>query len=254
MKLALCFLRSVLHSLWFFFSVFPWAIAILLLPANHRLHDRAYRLARNWLAQMSYAGRWICGMKWQVEGMEHVRQATGPLIIASKHQSIIETFLLPVIVPRPIAYIFKRELIRVPFFGWAMARLDMIHIDRSQRREAAAKVAQQGKRLLALGVAIAVFPEGTRARRWQRGEYKSGSARLAIETGASIIPVAIASARCWPRKSFLRWPGTTFVRVGAPISSAGKDPAALMAEVENWIEGQMLQLDPPPPATQLVTQ
>ena len=97
-----------------------------------------------------------------------------------KHQSTFETFLMPTLMPHPLAYVFKKELIYVPFFGWAMARLDMIHIDRSQRTQAFNKVVAQGSELLAQGIWIIMFPEGTRIPRGQKGTYKTGGTRLAM--------------------------------------------------------------------------
>jgi 1-acyl-sn-glycerol-3-phosphate acyltransferase len=147
-------------------------------------------------------------------------------------------------MPHPLAYVFKRELLYVPFFGWAMGRLDMIHIDRSKRAEAWNKVAAQGKRLAAEGIWVIMFPEGTRTERGSQGVYKSGAARLAISTGVPIVPIAATSARCWPRKSFLLRPGVVDVSIGPPIASNGREPDELMREVEAWIEAEMRRLDP----------
>ena len=132
----------------------------------------------------------------------------------------------------------------MPFFGWAMGRLDMIHIDRSKRAEAWSKVAAQGKRLAAEGIWVIMFPEGTRITRGQQGVYKSGASRLAIASGVPIVPIAASSAKCWPRKSFLLRPGLVDVSIGKPIPSAGRQPDELMREVEGWIEAEMRRLDP----------
>jgi 1-acyl-sn-glycerol-3-phosphate acyltransferase len=135
-------------------------------------------------------------------------------------------------------------LLYVPFFGWAMGRLDMIHIDRSKRTEAWNKVAEQGKRLAAEGIWVIMFPEGTRSERGRQGAYKTGASRLAIATGVPIVPIAATSARCWPRKSFLLRPGVVDVSIGRPIDSTGREPEELMGEVEAWIEAEMRRLDP----------
>ena len=161
-----------------------------------------------------------------------------------KHQSTWETLTMPAIMPHPLAYVFKKELLYIPFFGWAMARMDMIHIDRSQRTQAFSKVVAQGKRLMAQGTWVIMFPEGTRAARGAKGNYKSGASRLAIDTGRPIVPIAATSARCWPRKSFLLRPGMVDISIGAPIPSLGRQPDELMLEVETWIEAEMHRLDP----------
>jgi len=147
-------------------------------------------------------------------------------------------------MPHPLAYVFKRELLYIPFFGWAMARMDMIHIDRSKRTEAWNRVAEQGRRYMAQGNWVIMFPEGTRSARGQQGQYKSGASRLAIETGTPIVPIAVNSARCWPRKSFLLRPGLIDIVIGRPIPVEGRRPDELMAEVEAWIEAQMRRIDP----------
>jgi 1-acyl-sn-glycerol-3-phosphate acyltransferase len=149
-----------------------------------------------------------------------------------------------VLMPHPLAYVFKRELLYIPFFGWAIGRLDMVHIDRSQRTQAFNKVVEQGKRLLAQGVWVIMFPEGTRIPRGQAGNYKSGGTRLAVATGAPVIPIAVSSARCWPRKAFIKRPGVVDVSIGKPIPSEGRSADELMREVESWIEGEMRRLDP----------
>src|SRR5262245_46902092 len=125
-----------------------------------------------------------------------------------------------------------------------MGRLDMIHIDRSKRAEAFAKVAEQGARLMSEGVWVIMFPEGTRTPRGSQGAYKSGATRLAVATGTPVVPIAVTSARCWPRKSFLLKPGTIDISIGRPIDSRGCDPDDLMRDVERWIESEMRRLDP----------
>ncbi|MDH5707591.1 MAG: 1-acyl-sn-glycerol-3-phosphate acyltransferase, partial [Hylemonella sp.] len=169
---------------------------------------------------------------------------TSPAILLVKHQSTYETLLMPAIMPHPLAYVFKRELLYIPFFGWSMARMDMIHIDRAQGPKAFAKVVAQGKRLLARGIWVIMFPEGTRIPRGQKGSYKTGGTRLAVETGAPVIPIAVTSAKCWPRKAFIKRAGIVDVSIGKPIPSAGREPAELMREVEAWIEAEMRRLDP----------
>jgi 1-acyl-sn-glycerol-3-phosphate acyltransferase len=125
-----------------------------------------------------------------------------------------------------------------------MARLDMIHIDRESRAQALKHVVGQGKTLLAQGVWIIMFPEGTRIARGDKGTYQTAGTRLAVETGAPVIPIAVASARCWPRKGFIKSPGVVDVSIGPAMPSAGRDPKVLMREVEAWIEAEMHRIDP----------
>jgi 1-acyl-sn-glycerol-3-phosphate acyltransferase len=120
----------------------------------------------------------------------------------------------------------------------------MIHIDRSLRNKAWTKVAEQGQILMDRGKWIIMFPEGTRIERGKKGNYKSGATRLAVSTNACVIPIAVTSARCWPRRSFSFTPGTIDVSIGEPVSAQGREAGELMAEVERWIESEMHRLDP----------
>jgi 1-acyl-sn-glycerol-3-phosphate acyltransferase len=239
-------LRSALFVLWMTVTVVPWGIAMLMLSIFIR-GTRLYWPTMRWLRMTIWGARVICGVQHRVHGLHHIPNAAdahGAVVLAAKHQSTWETFALPTLMPHPLAYVFKRELLLIPFFGWAMGRLDMIHIDRSKRNQAWAKVAAQGRRLAAEGVWVIMFPEGTRTPRGSQGVYKSGAARLAIECGLPIVPIAASSAKCWPRKSFLLRPGVIDVAIGPPIASAGRQPDELMREVEAWIEAEMRRLDP----------
>ena len=242
----LAFVRSVLYVVMLGVTVVPWALAVMVLGLFVR-GDPVYWLCVGWLRVAVVGARLICGVRWRVHGMEHLPTASeerAAVVLLAKHQSAWETFAFPVLMPHPLAYVFKRELLKVPFFGWAMARMDMIHIDRTRRTEAWNRVARRGAELMALGHWVIMFPEGTRTARGSQGEYKSGGPRLAIAAGRPVVPIAVTSARCWPRKSFVLRPGTIDVSIGRPIDSAGRRPDELTREVEAWIEAEMRRLDP----------
>src|SRR3989344_1027467 len=168
----------------------PYALTIMLGTLLGGRGKPLYRIARAWLSLCISGARVILGIRANVIGMENLPQGENAgAVLLVKHQSTYETFLMPAIMPRPLAYVFKKELLRVPFFGWAIGRLDMIHIDRDQRTQAFHKVVQQGKDLLAQGIWIIMFPEGTRLERGKRGNNKPGGPRLAIDPGA---PVSMA--------------------------------------------------------------
>ena len=237
-------IRSTLHLLWMAITVIPWA-SFVVLAAPFTSKQRLYRICVAWLATAVAGGRWILGIENRVRGLEHLpSDPRAGAVLLAKHQSTWETFVLPTIMPHPLAYVFKKELLSIPFFGWAIGRLDMIHIDRGQRIEAFHKVVQQGRRLLDQGVWVIMFPEGTRIPRGEKGSYQSSGARLAVECGVPVIPIALTSARCWPRKAFIKRPGVVDISIGAPIDSTGRKPHELMREVEAWIEAEMLRLDP----------
>jgi len=238
-------LRSTIFIAWMAVTVVPYALAVLLSSIFIR-GDALYWICVAWLRVVIWGARAICGVHHRVHGMERLPSADplAPVILAPKHQSAWETFAFPTLMSRPLAYVFKRELLYIPFFGWAIGRLDMIHIDRRKRNEAWSKVAAQGKALLARGHWVIMFPEGTRTPRGSQGPYKSGATRLAIATGAPVVPIAVSSARCWPRKSLRLRPGVIDISIGTPIPSAGRQPDELMREIETWIEAEMRRLDP----------
>lgn len=238
-------IRSTFFFLWLVVTVIPPALLIVLLSIFVRGRP-LYWVAWAWLVQIVWAARVIAGVKWRVQGLENVPAAddNAPVILAAKHQSTWETYALPVIMPHPLAYVFKQELLKIPFFGWAIGRLDMVHIDRSKRKDAWTKVAEQGRELMTKGVWIIMFPEGTRTKRYSQGRYKAGATRLAVETGASVVPIAVTSAQCWPTKSLRLTPGTIDVSIGKPIPSAGREPDEFMREIEQWIEQEMRRLAP----------
>ena len=237
-------IRSILHMGWMLITVIPWGIGVVLLSLGVR-GAPLWWFAVNWMRVVMWGTRVILGVRFQVHGLAHLPDgASSPAILLVKHQSTLETLLLPTLMPHPLAFVFKRELLKIPFFGWSMARLDMIHIDRESRAQALKHVVSQGKVLLGQGVWIIMFPEGTRMARGEKGPYQTAGTRLAVDTGAPVIPIAVASARCWPRTGFIKSPGVVAVSIGPPIASVGREPKALMREAEAWIEAEMRRIDP----------
>ncbi len=234
---------SVLFLLFAAVTVIPYAIGVMLVAILGG--DKSYWVAQAWLRTQMWATRVICGMQPRVQGMENLPDA--PVVLCPKHQSTWETYAMPVMMPRALCYVFKKELLWVPFFGWAIGMTRMIPIDRSKRGEAFNRVATIGLERFKEGRWIIMFPEGTRIPRGQVGKYKSGAARIAVETHAPIVPIAVTSARCWPRHWFHKYPGIVEVSIGKPIPSAidgvARAPDELMAEVEAWIEAEMRRLD-----------
>ena len=234
------FLRSLLFMLIMIVATIIWAMVCFLaapLPYNKR-----FWVTSRWNVFIIWCAKVICGIHYKFKGYDNLPDA--PAIVLPKHQSAWETiFLLPNLT-RPLVYVFKKEILYIPFFGWAMALLRMIPIDRSQGKYAFKHVVAHGKRRLADGQWIIMFPEGTRIPVGQAGKYKSGGTRLAIETNTVVIPIAHNSGECWPKKSFLKRPGVITVSIGKPISPDGHTPDSMMHEVENWIESEMRVISP----------
>ena len=201
-----------------------------------------YRVITSWSRLIVWSAEHICGVRYRVLNAERIPRE--PCIILSKHQSAWETLAFQKIFP-PQVWVLKRELLRVPFFGWGLAMLRPIAIDRAGGARAMRQMLEQGRDRLACGFSIVIFPEGTRTAPGARGRYHPGGAWLALKAGARVLPVAHNAGRCWPRSSWLKYPGVVTVSVGAPIDTrATKETAeALMSRVENWIENEMRQLE-----------
>jgi 1-acyl-sn-glycerol-3-phosphate acyltransferase len=213
------------------------AIALLTfpLPALTR-----YRIITVWSRCIVWAARNLCGIRYRLVGAQHLPGK--PCIILAKHQSAWETLAFQLIFP-PQVWVLKKELLLVPFFGWGLAMLSPIAIDRSARREALQQLVEQGRERLAAGFCIVIFPEGTRVPPGQRGKYRLGGARLAVQTETTVIPVAHNAGRCWARNAFIKRPGLITISVGAPIDPQGLSAEQLAQRVEDWIEGEMPLLD-----------
>ena len=228
---------------WMVITVIPWTLAVLLASLASR--TAAWWTAVNWFRVVMWGTRVILGVQFKVLGFEHLPIGkTSAAVLLSNHQSTLETLLLPTLMPHPLAFVFKRELLKVPFFGWSMARLDMIHINRESRTEAMKHVIAQGCRLLGQGTWVIMFPEGTRMPRGKSGTFQTAGTRLAVQAGAPVIPIAVATARCWPKEGFVKHPGVVTVSIGPAIEPAGRDPKALMREVEEWIDAELRRIDP----------
>ena len=200
-----------------------------------------YLMAKSWCHVNLLGARWICGIRWRVEGMENI--PTTPHIVMSKHSSTWETLSLTQYFP-PLAYVAKKELLSIPFFGWGFAVSSPITIDRSAGRDAMDQMIEQGRERFGQGFWIVVYPEGTRIRVGRRARYKTGGARLAIGLDVPVLPIAHNAGYLWPKGIFGKRPGTLTMTIGKPISPAGKDAARLTQEVEGWIEGEVARLGP----------
>jgi 1-acyl-sn-glycerol-3-phosphate acyltransferase len=181
----------------------------------------------------------LLGIRCKVEGRENL--PARPAVILSKHQSAWETLAFQQIFP-PQVHVLKRELLWIPFFGWGLALMSPIAIDRARGVAALRSIARRGRERLAQGFWVVVFPEGTRVAPGERRAYHLGGAWLAVASGAPIVPVAHNAGRVWPRNAFLKRPGTVTVRIGPPIETRDRDPKMLNALAETWIEEQQKAL------------
>jgi len=221
---------STLFNLEMWLSVLVYAPLMLLtfpLPFRWR-----YYLISRWAKFQVWLIGVLCGVHYRVEGLE--RLPPGPAVVMAKHQSTWETFALPVLLP-PQTWVLKRELMWVPLFGWALALLKPIAIDRASRREAFQQVIEQGRERLREGIWVTVFPEGTRVPPGQRGRWRHGGAVLAAETGYPVVPVAHNAGLYWPRRAFIKRPGVIRVVIGPSIDTRGLSGAEVARRSEEWV-------------------
>ena len=233
-------LRAVLYQLFLLITVIPYSILCLLwspLPLRWR-----YKLTSGWPHLAVWGAKYILGIRWQVKGWENLPD--GPAVLLSKHQSAWETMFFCGYLPKDVCFVYKRELHRVPFFGWGLALLRMIPINRSNGRDAMKQIVRTGQERLNEGRWPLLFPEGTRIPPGETGRYKQGGAMLACRTNSMVIPIAHNAGECWPRNAFIKTPGVITVSFGPAINPEGMSQAALNQAVEDWIEGEMRVLNP----------
>ena len=216
-------------------------VCILIYPLPFRLR---YYFVTRWTSFNLWWLKITCDLKYTVTGLENIPE--GPAIIMCKHQSAWETLALQIIFP-PQAWILKRELLWIPIYGWGLASMDPIAIDRDSAIKSVRQIVDQGCQRLAHGTWVVVFPEGTRVAPGEKKKYLPGGGLLAEKSGAPVVPVAHNAGYFWPRNSIIKRPGTINMIIGPVIETTGKSASKITDEVETWIENQVNQL--PSPAT-----
>jgi 1-acyl-sn-glycerol-3-phosphate acyltransferase len=230
-------LRSALFAFGLMLITPPYALlALATFPLPRMMR---YRVISGWSRLVVLLARAIVGIEWRVEGREHL--PARPSVILAKHQSAWETMAFQLIFP-PQVHVLKRELLWIPFFGWGLALMSPIAINRSRGMRALRTIARRGRERLAQGFYVVVFPEGTRVAPGLQREYHPGGAWLACATGAQVVPVAHNAGLLWPRNAFLKRPGTVTVRIGPPIEVANRDAKTINELARKWIEEQQKAL------------
>ena len=200
------FLRSLVFNVLFYLVMAFWFI--LAIPTFVLPKSTTFWIARQWAHNSEWLMRVVCNIHIEYRGVEKI--PTGPLIVASKHQSMWETFTLMRFFDEPL-YIYKRELARIPLFGWYLVKTQMIGIDRDAGARALITMAKRAREEVLRGRQLIIFPEGTRRPVGAPRSYKTGIAQIYTDSGAPCIPVALNSGLFWPRRTFLRYPGTLVV-------------------------------------------
>ena len=237
MSQAVAALRSTVFELVRALLTIVFAIIALLTFAFHP--RTRYRVITLWSHLIIGLAKIVCGVRYRVIGSGQL--PAGPCIVLSKHQSAWETLAYQVLLP-PQVWVLKRSLLRVPFFGWGLAMMSPIAIDRGSGTRALKQMLEQGKSRLNDGWWIVIFPEGTRIAPGQRGRYHLGGAWLASQTGVAVVPIAHNAGTVWGRNRFVKYPGEITVSIGPPIEPRGLAPEDLNRRVENWIEQEVARL------------
>ena len=234
---AILWLRSL--AFWVAFPVSILVYVVLLLVLFPISHARRWAIVQTWVSFVMWWLKVTCRLTHEIQGTGHIPDQAA--IVFSKHQSTWETVALQAIFPRQV-WVAKRELMWIPVFGWGMALMNTIAIDRGSGRAAVAQLVKKGKASLDEGNWVVIFPEGTRIPPGKRGRYRIGGAVLAEQSGYPIIPVAHNAGEYWPRRSFIKRPGVIQVRIGPPIHADGKTAQQILDEAAEWIEGQMAEI------------
>ena len=237
MSVVVAFLRSAVYEiLRLVITVIFAVISLLTFPFKPFAR---YRIITAWSHLVIGMAWLICGVRYRLIGRDNLPSSA--CIVLSKHQSAWETLAYQIFLP-PQVWVLKRELLRVPFFGWGLAMMSPIAIDRGSASRALKQTLEQCRSRLADGWWIVVFPEGTRIAAGKRGRYHLGGAWLACKTGAPVLPIAHNAGTVWGRNAFIKYPGTITVSIGAVINPAGMTPDALNRKVEDWIENEVARL------------
>lgn len=206
--------------------------------------EKRFRFVNLWTRFAMWLLGALNGVRVNVEGRENI--PSGPMVVISNHQSSWETFYLQILIS-PQATVLKRELLWLPFFGWALALLNPIRIDRSKGRAALKAVLSQGADRLGRGVPVVIFPEGSRQAAGTLGHFNHGGALLACRSRVPVVAVVHNSGDCWPARSWLRLPGQITLRFSPPIATDSGDTKAVSAAARDWIEshypGQFERVD-----------
>ena len=216
-------------------------IGILMLIAAILPFSLQYKLASSWGTYVMFMAKAICGLSYEATGLENLSKDQNAIVLC-KHQSAWETIFLMAVLP-PSSILLKKSLLWIPFWGWAMATLKPIAIDRSTPKEALKQLLKQGAKRLQEGYWVVMFPEGTRTAPGEQRKFSASGSLLAQRTGFPVIPIAHNAGEFWPRNSFIKYPGTIQVKIGSAITVEGRKSKEINSEAESWIKNTMQDIE-----------
>ncbi len=229
----------------FTFEVFLWLSVVvyssMMLLVGRVSPHQVLRLGQQWERVALWGLKHLCKISFRVTGQEHLKLDAGQIIL-SNHQSTWETIALGIILPQPQTWVLKRELLVIPFFGWALRLFNPIAIERSAGRDAMRQILKVGTSRLAERHTIVIFPEGTRVAPERHKRFAPGGAVLAARTGAPVVPIAHNAGCFWPKLGFAKYPGIIDVVIGPPIDDPGLSVDAINAHAEAWVRATLRAL------------
>lgn len=240
---VLMVLRVTLFYLLLSASAAVWGVLMLIIAPFLPYRMRFKLVLECWCRFAIWLTRWMVGIRYEVTGLENIPDQPG--VILSNHQSTWETFFLQQIF-RPQTQLIKKELLYVPFFGWAFALLKPIAINRNKARSSLQQLNRIGGQRLRDGMWVLVFPQGTRVEPGKPIKFTRGGAALACANNAPIVPVAHNAGEFWPRKGWGKRPGTVQMRIGPAIYPKGQDPRSIIEahkQAEAWVQQAMLEIE-----------
>jgi 1-acyl-sn-glycerol-3-phosphate acyltransferase len=230
-------LRSLVFQFYFFASVSIASMSIFFMwPFPFSIRSA---IAKYWGKSMLWVGRAVCGLDYVIEGTENIPDV--PSVIMIKHTTVFETYTQLAVFP-PQTWVVKRELLSIPMFGWGLAAMRPIAINRSAGHQAVTQVIEQGRNRLARGIWITIFPEGTRMPAGQTRKYGVSGAALAKDVQCPIVPVAHNAGDLWPRRGLKKKPGMIRFCIGPPIDPGERTPREINLIVQDWIETKMKEI------------
>ena len=231
------FLRSILFTAVMFLTALPTGLMVAILIIAP--YSARYRVLMWWVDFNLASLRAICQLDYTVEGLENIPAEN--TVVYLKHQSSWETFAQLKLFPRQVI-VLKLSLLFIPCVGWGLFSLRSIAVNRGKGHSAVSQVVRQGRQRLQNGFWVMIFPEGTRMAPGKTRRYGISGALLAKETGRPIVPVAHNAGDYWPRRGWIKKPGTIRVRIGTPISTDSGEPREINSKVQTWIESQMAEI------------
>ncbi|MCQ4314376.1 1-acyl-sn-glycerol-3-phosphate acyltransferase [Pseudomonas stutzeri] len=236
-------IRIALFYLLLAFTAFAWCLVSLVFAPFMSFRSRYRFVVQTWCRSAVWLAKTIVGLRYEVSGQANIPDK--PCVILSKHQSTWETFFLSAYF-EPLSQVLKRELLYVPFFGWAIMLLKPIAIDRENPKAALRQLAKQGHERLMQGAWVLVFPEGTRVPVGQTGKFSRGGAALAVNADLPVLPVAHNAGLFWPKAGWGKRPGTIQVVIGPAMRAESEGPRAvaeLNQRAEDWINAKVTELE-----------